>query len=173
VEKTTDLSQVSDKLDHIILYHQLFGVSNIWWDSRVCKNLEKALFCTITSVDQNSCLHFVNISMISTTLYGCVVVNRILFSNKEYCFLIFQDFHNAAILQYILSIRFPLQNDNYLFCISMINFVKMYFEFIYIWQILISTDTAKTKIFNASWNTTLKLELMNTIYKPTVKCNFI
>jgi hypothetical protein len=44
------------------------------------------------------------------------------------------------------------------FCISMINFVKMYFEFIYIWQILISTDTAKTKIFNASWNTTLKLE---------------
>ena len=102
--------------------------------------------------------------MISTTIYGCVVVNRILFSNKEYCFLIFQDFHNAAILQYILSICFPLQNDN---------FVKMYFEFIYIWQILISTDTAKAKIFNASWNTTLKLELMNTIYKPTVKCNFI
>ena len=111
--------------------------------------------------------------MISTTLYDCVVVNRILFSNKEHCFLILQDFHNAAILQYILSIHFQLQNDNYIFCIFMINFVKMYFEFIYIWQILISTDTAKTKIFNASWNTMLKLELMNTIYKPRVKCNFI
>lgn len=56
----------------------------------------------------------------------------------------------------------------------MINFVKMYLEFIYFifWQILISMDTAKTKIFNASWNTTLKLELMNTIYKPLVKYNF-
>jgi hypothetical protein len=25
VEKTTDMSQVTDKLDHIMLYHQLFG----------------------------------------------------------------------------------------------------------------------------------------------------